>query len=83
MALAETPPTLVSKMEKLKFLALAGVFGICVFIIIFVIFFIFAVADEDPLNNPVGDMNMFPANWFKAAAAVPNLMLALSYQVNM
>ena len=28
-------------------------------------------------------MNLFPTNWFKAAAAVPNLMLALSYQVNM
>ena len=26
---------------------------------------------------------MFPTNWFKACAAVPNLMLALSYQVNM
>ena len=26
---------------------------------------------------------MFPPNWFKACSAVPNLMLALSYQVNM
>ena len=26
---------------------------------------------------------MFPPNWFKACAAVPNLMLALSYQVNL
>jgi amino acid permease len=70
-------------MEKLKFLALAGVAGICIFIVIFVIFFIFSVLDDNPLNNPAGDMNLFPENWFKAAAAVPNLMLALSYQVNM
>ena len=28
-------------------------------------------------------MEMFPTNWFKAFAAVPNLMLALSYQVNL
>ena len=28
-------------------------------------------------------MHLFPTNWFKAAASVPNLMLALSYQVNM
>ena len=83
MALFETPPTLVSKMEKLKFLALTGVTGICIFIISFVIFFIFAVADENPDNNPVGNMNMFPNDWFKAASSVPNLMLALSYQVNM
>jgi len=48
VALAETPPTLVSKMEKLKFMALAGVTGICIFMASFVIFFIFAVADENP-----------------------------------
>jgi len=83
VALAETPPTLVSKMEKLKFMALAGVTGICIFMVSFVIFFIFAVADENPLNNPAGNMNLFPENWFKAASSVPNLMLALSYQVNM
>ena len=63
-------------------MALAGVTGICIFIIIFVIFFIFAVTDSDPVNNPQGNMEMFPVNWFKACAAVPNLMLALSYQVN-
>mgnify|MGYP000527760246 CR=1 FL=1 len=28
-------------------------------------------------------MNYFPTNWFKAAAAVPNILLALSYQVNL
>ena len=83
MALAETPPTLFTKMEKLKFMAFIGVTGICIFMLAFVIFYIMAAVDTDPANNPVGGMNLFPSNWFKAAAAVPNLMLALSYQVNM
>lgn len=82
MALLESPLTLVSKMQKLKFMAMMGVVGIVIFMITFCIFFLFAVADENPANNPVGNMNMFPERWFSAAAAVPNLMLALSYQVN-
>jgi amino acid permease len=82
MALLETPPTLVSKMEKLKFMALSGVASITIFMVAFVIFFIFAVSDENPDNNPVGNMDLFPSNWFAAAAAVPNMMLSLSYQVN-
>jgi amino acid permease len=27
-------------------------------------------------------MNLMPTDWFKAAAAVPNVLLALSYQMN-
>ena len=27
-------------------------------------------------------MKTFPTDWFKAAAAVPNVLLALSYQMN-
>ena len=27
-------------------------------------------------------MKAFPTEWFKAAAAVPNVLLALSYQMN-
>ena len=34
-------------MEKLKFMALAGIVGIVIFMISFVIFFIVAVADGD------------------------------------
>lgn len=70
-------------MEKLKFMALSGVVSITAFMISFVIFFIVAAADSDPVNNPVGNMDMFPSNWFKAAAAVPNIMLALTYQMNL
>ena len=29
-----------------------------------------------------GGMKAFPTEWFKAAAAVPNVLLALSYQMN-
>lgn len=82
IALLESPLTLVSKMEKLKFMAMTGVAGIVVFMVSFCIFFVVAALDENPANNPVGEMNMFPESWFSAAAAVPNLMLALSYQVN-
>lgn len=34
------------------------------------------------MNNPAGGMKAFPTDWFKAAAAVPNVILALSYQMN-
>jgi len=27
-------------------------------------------------------MNLFPDNWFSAAAAIPNILLALSFQMN-
>ena len=27
-------------------------------------------------------MNAFPTDWFKAAAVIPNLILAISYQMN-
>lgn len=48
----------------------------------FTIFFISSVGDSDPDNQPAGNMNMFPDDWFLAAAAVPNILLALSYQMN-
>jgi len=63
-------------------MALSGVAGIVVFMTTFVIFFIKSVLDKDSVNNPVGGMRMFPNDWFKAAAAVPNVLLALSYQMN-
>ena len=46
----EVPPILVSKMEKLKFMALAGIVGIVLFMASFVIFFIVAIADGNPDN---------------------------------
>lgn len=83
IALMETPLTLVSKMEKLKFMAMLGVGGIVIFILTFVFFFITVSIDDNPANNPVGSMSMFPDNWFQAAAAVPNVLLALSFQMNL
>lgn len=82
MALLELPLTLVKKMEKLKFMALSGVGGIVLFMTTFVVFFIDSVLDDNSNNNPAGNMNTFPKDWFKACAAVPNVLLALSYQMN-
>jgi hypothetical protein len=60
VSFVEIPFVLVSKIEKLKFLALGGVVGIVIFMVVFTIFFITAVGDSDPANNPVGNMRMFP-----------------------
>lgn len=64
IAIMETPLTLVSKMEKLKFMAMLGVGGIVIFILTFVFFFITVSIDDNPANNPAGSMSMFPDNWF-------------------
>ena len=69
-------------MEKLKFTALLGVIGVCVFVVAFVVVYIIAVADSNPDNNPVGNMRTFPGNWLLAFANIPNSILALSYQMN-
>ena len=45
VSFVEIPFVLVSKIEKLKFLALGGVVGIIIFMVVFVIFFMVAVAD--------------------------------------
>lgn len=82
VALLETPLTLVSKMEKLKLAGLLGAVNITIFMVTYTIFFISSCADSNPENNPAGSMNMFPDDWFLAAAAVPNILLALSYQMN-
>ena len=82
LAIFETPLTLVSKMEKLKYMALAGVAGICIFMIAFVVFFIVASLDDNPDNNPAGNMKAFPDHGLEAIAAVPTLLLALNYQMN-
>lgn len=82
IAIFETPLTLVSKMEKLKFMALCGVTGITIFMIALVIFVIDASVDENTDNNPAGNMRTFPDNWLAACSAVPNLLLAICYQMN-
>ena len=69
-------------MEKLKFMALSGVVCIVIFMISFVAFFIFASHDDNPDNNPVGNMNAFPESFLPAIASAPNILLALNYQMN-
>ena len=82
MALMELPLTLVKKMEKLKFMALSGVGGIVLFMTSFAIFYIDSALGDNPINRPKGNMEKFPKDWFKAAAAVPNVLLALGFQMN-
>lgn len=82
MALLEVPFTMVKKIEKLRMNAFMGVSGIVFFMVSFVIFFIVASIDDDPNNNPVGGMKMFPEKWLAAAAAVPNILLSMGFQLN-
>ena len=83
MALLEAPVILLKKIEGLRFLALAGAIGILVFIVSFVGFFVQSASSGDPSDQPAGDMRLLPRDWFKAAAAVPNIIGALAYQTNM
>lgn len=82
LAVFETPLTLVSKMEKLKYMALSGVAGIVIFMISFVAFFLYAVLDENEANNPAYNMKLFPDHGLEALASVPTLLLALNFQMN-
>lgn len=82
VALLETPLTLVAKMEKLKVVGLMGVINITIFMVSFTIMFLTSFSEDDPAKRPAGNMEMFPSDWFLAAAAVPNVLLALSYQMN-
>ena len=59
-----------------------GVTGIIIYMVTFVIFYITAALDDNPANNPAGGMRMFPEKWLSAAAAVPNVLLAVTYQTN-
>jgi len=79
IAFIEVPFTLVKKIEKLKFMALIGVIGITAFIITFVFYYIITVTDNNTVTH---EMDLFPSDWFSAAAAIPNILMALSYQMN-
>jgi amino acid permease len=82
VALFETPLTLASKIEKLKFMGLWGVVGIILYMLTFVVFYILCLVDDSIGNEPVGGMRMFPEDWFGAAAAVPNIFFAITFQNN-
>ena len=70
---------MVKKIERLKLMALLGVIGIIAFIITFTIYYIITVAYDEA---PIYQMNMFPDDWFSAAAAIPNFLMALAFQNN-
>ena len=59
-----------------------GVNGITLFMISFIIHYALVSLDKDSANNPVGNMQFFPDDWFKAASVIPNILFALSYQMN-
>lgn len=82
IAAMQVPFTLVSKIEKLRILGFIGVSGIVIFEITFILYYILCVCDIGIGDLPKGGMNMFPDDWFKAAATVPNILFSLSFQNN-
>jgi amino acid permease len=81
IALCEVPSILVKKIERLKFMALLGVAGILVFVFTFVAHYFIAYSDYTPLPE-AKEMALFPEDWFEAIASIPNLILALAFQMN-
>ena len=82
MAILEVPFTLASKLEKLKILGLIGVVGIVIFISAFVLYYILCSFDLGVGSEPQGGMELFPNDWFGVAAAVPNILFAITFQNN-
>lgn len=81
IALLEIPSILVKKIERLKFMAFIGVAGILIFMGSFVIHYSITASETDrPDARP---MNTFPDNWFEAISSIPNLILALGFQMNL
>lgn len=61
-------------------MAFLGVAGIVVFIICLVITFFDEMFERN--WNLDYEMHPFPTDWMKVAAATPNIMLALAFQMN-
>ena len=76
------PFTLASKIEKLRFMGLAGVIGIILYMGTFILYYILCLVDSDIGKPPVGEMRMFPDDWYGAAAAVPNIIFSITFQNN-
>jgi amino acid permease len=75
----EIPSILIKKIEGLKFMAFIGVSGILVFMGTFVIYYFITASDAGP---SIRTMNTFPEDWFGAISSIPNLILALGFQMN-
>lgn len=80
IAVLEIPSILVKKIERLKFMAFIGVAGILVFMGTFVIHYVLTASEKDILDGRA--MNTFPDDWFGAISSIPNLILALGFQMN-
>ena len=76
------PLTLAEKIENLRFMGLLGVFGIIFFMMAFILYYILTMFDSDIGAEPKGGMRMFPDDWYGAAAAVPNILLSITFQNN-
>ena len=50
--------------------------------ITFIIYYILCSLDDPIGNPPVGNMRMFPNDWYGAAATVPNIVFSISFQGN-
>lgn len=61
-------------------MAFIGVSGILIFIVCLVITFFDEMFERD--WNLDYEMKPFPSDWFKVATVIPNIMLALSFQMN-
>ena len=64
-------------------MALCGVTGILIFMASIIVLFIQASISENIEIHPVGNIRAFPNQWFKAISAVPNIIFALSFQMNL
>lgn len=48
----------------------------------FIVYYILCSTDDPIGAPPVGNMRMFPDDWYGAAAAVPNIIFSISFQNN-
>ena len=48
----------------------------------FILYYILCSTDDPIGNPPVGNMRMFPEDWYGAAAAVPNIIFSICFQNN-
>ena len=70
----------VSKIEKLKYLALLGITAISCFIVSLIINFIKLSSDAGKL--PGLEISAWPKDALKAVSSIPNILLAFLYQMN-
>ena len=63
-------------------MGLSGFIGITIFILTFIFYYLLCVFSDDFGDKPKGGMVAFPSDWFHAAAAVPNIFFAITFQNN-